>query len=87
MVRLDVITTRAGDAGDTSLGDGSRVRKDHARIEALGAVDEANAAIGMLRVQEGVAAQTPRSRASRTTCSTSAPTCPCRATIRGYGSA
>lgn len=54
MVRLDVITTRGGDSGDTSLGDGTRVRKDHARVEALGAVDEANAAVGVLRVQDGV---------------------------------
>jgi cob(I)alamin adenosyltransferase len=33
----------------TSLGDGSRLRKDEPRIEAIGAVDEANAAIGWLR--------------------------------------
>jgi cob(I)alamin adenosyltransferase len=51
MVRLDRITTRAGDAGETSLGEGSRVRKDTARIEAIGAVDEANAALGVLRAQ------------------------------------
>lgn len=51
MVKLDVITTRGGDAGETSLGDGSRVRKDALRIEAMGAVDEANAALGLLRVQ------------------------------------
>ena len=50
MVKLDVITTRGGDAGETSLGDGSRVRKDHLRIEAMGAVDEANAALGLLRL-------------------------------------
>ncbi|MFZ6762587.1 cob(I)yrinic acid a,c-diamide adenosyltransferase [Pseudoroseomonas sp. WGS1072] len=50
MVRLDVITTRGGDGGQTSLGDGSRVAKDSARIEAIGAVDEANAAIGLLRL-------------------------------------
>lgn len=34
----------------TSLGDGSRLRKDSPRIDAIGAVDEANAAIGWLRV-------------------------------------
>ncbi|MCB4825093.1 cob(I)yrinic acid a,c-diamide adenosyltransferase [Roseicella aerolata] len=51
MVKLDVITTRGGDAGETSLGDGTRVRKDALRIEAMGAVDEANAALGLLRVQ------------------------------------
>jgi cob(I)alamin adenosyltransferase len=50
MVRIDRVVTRGGDGGMTSLGDGSRVRKDSARIEAIGAVDEANAAIGWLRV-------------------------------------
>ena len=50
MVKLDVITTRGGDGGETSLGDGARVRKDAPRIEAIGAVDEANAAVGMLRL-------------------------------------
>ena len=50
MVKLDVITTRGGDTGQTSLGDGARVSKDALRIEALGAVDEANAAIGLLRL-------------------------------------
>ncbi|MEN0074190.1 MAG: cob(I)yrinic acid a,c-diamide adenosyltransferase [Paracraurococcus sp.] len=51
MVRLDVITTRGGDRGETSLGDGTRLPKDAARIEAIGAVDEANAALGLLRLQ------------------------------------
>jgi cob(I)alamin adenosyltransferase len=51
MVRLDVITTRGGDTGETSLGDGSRLRKDALRVEAIGAVDEANAALGLLRQQ------------------------------------
>jgi cob(I)alamin adenosyltransferase len=50
MVRLDIITTRGGDGGQTSLGDGSRVAKDSLRIEAIGAVDEANAAIGLVRL-------------------------------------
>lgn len=50
MVRLDIITTRGGDAGETSLGDGSRVAKDALRIEAIGAVDEANATLGLLRL-------------------------------------
>jgi cob(I)alamin adenosyltransferase len=50
MVRLDVIVTRGGDGGETSLGDGERVRKDAPRIEAIGAVDEANAAVGLLRL-------------------------------------
>jgi cob(I)alamin adenosyltransferase len=50
MVKLDVITTRGGDGGETSLGDGARVRKDVPRIEAMGAVDEANAALGLVRL-------------------------------------
>lgn len=53
MVRLDVITTRGGDGGETSLGDGERVRKDAPRIEAIGAVDEANAAVGLVRLHTG----------------------------------
>ena len=51
MVRIDRVVTRGGDGGETSLGDGSRVAKDSPRITAMGAVDEANAAIGMLRTQ------------------------------------
>ena len=50
MVRIDVVVTRGGDAGETSLGDGARLRKDALRIVAIGAVDEANAAIGVLRL-------------------------------------
>jgi cob(I)alamin adenosyltransferase len=46
--RLSKIVTRTGDAGTTGLGDGSRVAKDSARIEAIGAVDELNAAVGVL---------------------------------------
>ncbi len=49
MVRIDRVVTRGGDGGTTSLGDGTRLRKDAPRIEAIGAVDEANAAIGWLR--------------------------------------
>jgi cob(I)alamin adenosyltransferase len=45
-VRLTRIYTRAGDAGVTSLGDGSRVPKTDARLEAYGAVDEVNAVLG-----------------------------------------
>jgi cob(I)alamin adenosyltransferase len=58
MVKLDVIMTRGGDGGETSLGDGARVRKDALRVEAYGTVDEANAAIGVLRLhaQEDVEA-------------------------------
>jgi len=50
VVRIDVVVTRGGDTGQTSLGDGARLRKDAPRIAAIGAVDEANAAIGILRV-------------------------------------
>jgi cob(I)alamin adenosyltransferase len=50
MVKLDVIMTRGGDGGETSLGDGARVRKDALRVEAYGTVDEANASIGVLRL-------------------------------------
>jgi cob(I)alamin adenosyltransferase len=50
MVRIDRVVTRGGDAGETSLGDGARLRKDAPRVEAIGAVDETNAAIGVLRL-------------------------------------
>ncbi len=49
MVKLDRITTRGGDAGETSLANGARVRKDHGRIKVFGALDEANCALGFLR--------------------------------------
>ena len=51
MVKLTRIYTRGGDAGETSLGDGARVPKHDARVAAYGAVDEANAAIGVARTQ------------------------------------
>ena len=47
MVRLDRIYTRGGDGGMTSMGDGQRVSKLHARIVAGGSVDETNCAIGV----------------------------------------
>lgn len=50
--RLSKITTRTGDAGETGLGDGSRVAKDSARIAALGDVDELNCAIGLLIAED-----------------------------------
>jgi len=50
--RLSKITTRTGDAGDTGLGDGSRVSKDHPRVRALGELDELNSAIGLLVAEE-----------------------------------
>ena len=51
MVRLTRIYTRGGDKGETSLGDGSRVPKHALRVAAYGTVDEANAAIGIARLQ------------------------------------
>ena len=50
--RLSKITTRTGDKGETGLGDGSRVAKDHARIAALGDIDELNCAIGFVLAEE-----------------------------------
>jgi cob(I)alamin adenosyltransferase len=47
-VRLTKIYTRGGDAGETSLGDGSRVSKLDARIAAFGTVDELNAVVGLV---------------------------------------
>jgi cob(I)alamin adenosyltransferase len=47
-VRLTRIYTRAGDAGQTSLGDGSRVAKTDSRVQAYGAVDELNALLGLV---------------------------------------
>lgn len=50
MVKLTRIYTRGGDKGKTSLGNGTRVSKADARVEAYGAVDEANALIGLARL-------------------------------------
>ncbi len=50
--RLSKIYTRTGDDGSTGLGDGSRVGKDSARVEAYGTVDEANSCIGLLLASE-----------------------------------
>ena len=52
--RLSKIYTRTGDDGTTGLGDGTRVEKTHARIEAYGTVDEANSAIGMVLAVAGL---------------------------------
>lgn len=49
-LRIDRVVTRGGDSGETSLGDGARVSKDSLRVESFGTVDEANAAIGLIRL-------------------------------------
>lgn len=50
MVRLDKIVTKAGDGGKTRLATGEPVSKSSVRVEAYGAVDEANSAIGVARL-------------------------------------
>ena len=47
MVKLNKIYTRTGDDGTTGLVDGSRLPKHAARMEAIGAVDEANSVLGL----------------------------------------
>ncbi|MEE8534611.1 MAG: cob(I)yrinic acid a,c-diamide adenosyltransferase [Kiloniellales bacterium] len=53
MVKLTRIFTGGGDKGKTSLGDGTRVAKHDLRVAAIGAVEEANAAIGLARLHGG----------------------------------
>ena len=50
MVKLNRIYTRTGDDGTTGLVDGSRCSKHAVRMEAIGAVDEANSALGLAAV-------------------------------------
>jgi len=50
MVKLTKIYTRGGDTGETSLGGGARVKKHDLRVAAYGTVDEANACIGLARL-------------------------------------
>lgn len=57
MVHLNRIYTRSGDAGETSLGDGTRVSKTSPRIEAMGTVDELNAALGLSRAMAPLPAE------------------------------
>jgi cob(I)alamin adenosyltransferase len=52
--RLSKIYTRTGDEGSTGLGDGSRVPKEDARVEAYGTVDEANSCIGVVLALPGL---------------------------------
>jgi len=50
MVVLNKIYTRTGDAGETALGNGARVAKSAARVNAYGTVDETNATVGLARL-------------------------------------
>ena len=50
--RLSAITTRTGDDGSTGLGDGTRVAKDSARVQAMGDVDELNSCLGVLLAEQ-----------------------------------
>jgi cob(I)alamin adenosyltransferase len=49
--RLTAISTRTGDDGSTGLGDGSRVSKTSARVQAMGDVDELNSMVGLLQTE------------------------------------
>lgn len=62
MVVLNRIYTRTGDAGDTALGDGTRVAKYALRVSSYGTVDELNATVGLARLQAGGDADTQLSR-------------------------
>jgi cob(I)alamin adenosyltransferase len=53
MVRIDKIVTKAGDGGKTRLASGAPVSKASLRVEAYGAVDETNSAIGVTRLHTG----------------------------------
>jgi len=53
MVKLNRIYTRTGDDGSTGLADGSRLRKDAARVSAYGSTDEAMSSIGVARLHAG----------------------------------
>jgi len=50
--RLSKIATRTGDKGETGLGDGTRVAKDSARVQALGDIDELNSTLGVLLAEK-----------------------------------
>jgi cob(I)alamin adenosyltransferase len=61
MVYLSRIYTKTGDGGETALGDGTRVPKDHPRVAAYGTVDELNAVIGLLRSECSIETELLRS--------------------------
>ena len=73
--RLSKIVTRTGDAGETGLGDGSRVAKDSPRIEAIGTVDELNSVLGVLLAETLPDAIATCLTTCSTTCSTWAENC------------
>lgn len=50
MVTLTRIYTRGGDGGETSLGDGSRVKKQNLRVATYGTVDETNSIVGLAQL-------------------------------------
>ena len=49
MVRITKVYTRTGDTGETGLVGGTRLLKDHPRIEGFGTVDELNSCLGLVR--------------------------------------
>ncbi len=51
MVRITKVHTGGGDGGETSLVDGTRVGKEHPRVAIYGTIDEANSAIGIVRME------------------------------------
>jgi cob(I)alamin adenosyltransferase len=51
-VRISKVTTKTGDAGQTSLADGSRVEKSSPRITAIGEVDELNSLLGLILTRQ-----------------------------------
>lgn len=55
--RLTIITTRTGDDGTTGLADGSRVKKSHCRVQAMGDVDELNSQLGRLLAELSIDAE------------------------------
>ena len=59
------IYTRTGDRGETGLFGGQRVRKDHVRVEAYGAVDELNSVLGLAAVRLDADGETDLARGVR----------------------
>ena len=52
MSKPDIIMTRGGDKGETSLADGTRIPKSSQRVKAYGTVDELNSVLGLVRCEE-----------------------------------